>query len=294
MSAQSRAFAPLDFLQLVVIALIWGVNNVAAKIAVDAFPPMLTAAMRFGIVLVVLAPWLKWPKTADIRFFLGMLLFTGPLHFSVLFSAFRMAHEVSPMVVAMQLWAPASVVFASLILKERAGPLRWLGVGVAFFGAAALNFDPSVFAQAGALATAGCASCMYGLGATLMRRVGPMSALGTQAWIALATAPTLGLASLLFEHGQAEAMHNANWAAWAAVIFAALASSVLASAMLFGLVQRYEVSRTTPYLLTTPIISFGCAAMVLGETITAQEMLATVLVTAGVALVALAERRTAV
>jgi hypothetical protein len=29
----SRAFAPLDFLQLLSIALIWGVNNILAKIA---------------------------------------------------------------------------------------------------------------------------------------------------------------------------------------------------------------------------------------------------------------------
>ena len=65
-------------------------------------------------------------------------------------------------------------------------------------------------------------------------------------------------------------------------------------AMLFNLVQRYEVSRTTPYLLTTPIISFICASLFLGETITLQEMLATACVMSGVALVALAERRTAV
>jgi len=39
--SSSRAFAPLDLLQIVAVATIWGVNNVAAKIALMSFPPLL-------------------------------------------------------------------------------------------------------------------------------------------------------------------------------------------------------------------------------------------------------------
>lgn len=286
-----RAFAPLDLLQLLLIALIWGGNNVAAKIAVDAFPPMMTGALRFGLVLIVLAPWLRPPPGAGWRDFAAMLVFVGPLHFAVLYTGLRMAEDVSPMVVAMQLWAPASVAFAALLLGERVGVLRWLGVGIAFAGTVALNFDPAVLGQVDALVVTGLGSMIYGLGAALMRRAPAMNAWGMQAWVALATAPPLAFASAVFEHGQIETAQTAHWSAWAATVFGALASSVLASTMLFRLVQKYEVSRTTPFLLTTPVFSFAIAALMLGESITPQILFGAGMAMAGVAIVALAERR---
>ncbi len=69
--------------------------------------------------------------------------------------------------------SPASVVFAALLLKRTSGPaLRWGGVAVAFLGAALLNFDPTVFAQGWALLFVATASCCYGLGTVLVRRLG--------------------------------------------------------------------------------------------------------------------------
>lgn len=60
---------------------------------------------------------------------------------------------------------------------------------------------------------------------------------------------------------------------------------------MFRLVQKYEVSRTTPYLLLTPVISFTLAALILGDRITPQILLGAALTIAGVILVAVAERR---
>jgi O-acetylserine/cysteine efflux transporter len=60
---------------------------------------------------------------------------------------------------------------------------------------------------------------------------------------------------------------------------------------MFRLVQKYEVSRTTPYLLLSPVISFLLAALILGDRITPQIMLGAAATMGGVALVALAERR---
>ena len=78
---------------------------------------------------------------------------------------------------------------------------------------------------------------------------------------------------------------------WAALIFGGLVSSIVANAFLFRLVQKYEVSRTTPYLLMTPVISFALAALILHNQITPQIMLGAALTIGGVLLVAIAERR---
>lgn len=291
MTTPSRAFAPLDLFQLLSIAVIWGVNNILAKIAVDALPPMMTVALRFLFVLVVLIWFIRRPPQGRLPVFLLMLAVIGPVHFGIQYTGLKLATDIAPMVVAMQLWAPASVVFAALLLKERVSPLRWAGVAVAFLGTASMNFDPVVFAQGWALALVSFASISYGFGAVLVRRLGGMNVWSTQAWIALAIVPSMASASLLFETGQVDAALDAHWIVWAALIFGGLISSIVANAFLFQLVQKYEVSRTTPYLLMTPVISFTLAAVVLHNQITPQILFGAALTIGGVLLVAIAERR---
>lgn len=292
MTTASRAFDPLDLARLLAVPLIWGANNVAAMIAVRELPALFVAGVRFIIVLGCLCWALKPPARGQLWLFAAMLACIGPVHFGVQYVGLGLARDLAPMVVAMQMWAPASVVFAGLLLGERAGPLRWTGVAVAVAGVAAMTFDPVVFGQWSALALVAAASLSYGLGAVLVRRLsGAMSAWSMQAWIALACAPTLSLASLGFESGHGAAIANASWLAWACVAFGAIVSSLIANALMFSLLEKYEVSRTTPYMLVTPIVSLTLAALVLGENVTARILIGAGIAMAGVALVALAERR---
>lgn len=274
------------------MALIWGVNNVLARVALFELPPFLVVATRFAIVLVLIGwrirpiPRDKWPA------FALMLCCVGPVHFGIQFVGLRMAHDLAPMVVAMQLWAPASVVFAMLLLGEHASRLRLAGVGIAFLGVVGMTFDPVVFAQWGALSLVAAAACAYGLGTVMVRLIGAgMDVWSMQGWIALACTPSMIAATLLFEPEAAQAAAHASWFVWAAIAFAGVVSSIGANAMIFGLVQRYEVSRTTPYLLATPVISFTLAGLWLGDHITARILLGAAVTMSGVALVALAERR---
>lgn len=273
------------------IALIWGVNNVAAMVALDTFPPFMAVTLRFVLVLGLLIWMLRAPPTGARWPFTAMLGLVGPLHFGIQYIGLHMAHDLAPMVVAMQLWAPASVVFAALVLKERVSALRQAGVACAFAGVAAMAFDPVVFAQGWALLLVVAAACFYGLGAVLVRRIGPMNLWTMQAWIALASAPVSAAGSLAFERDQLSIAVHASWIAWACVVFGAVMSSILANAMMFRLVQRYEVSRTTPYLLLTPAISFTLGALVLGDQITPRIIAGAAITMGGVALVAFAERR---
>lgn len=277
---------------LLSIAMIWGVNNILAKIAVDALPAMMMAALRFIIVLAVLAIWLKPPPKGQWPLFFAMLACVGPLHFAIQSIGLKLATDLPPMIVGMQLWAPASVVFAAIVLKEHVSRLRWLGVAIAFLGAASMNFDPAVLAQGWPLFLVSAASALYGLGSVLVRKLGGgLDPWATQAWVALAAAPTLSLASLTFERGHVEAAQAAHWSVWLFIAFGALVSSVVANAFMFKLLQKYEVSRTTPFLLLTPVISFALAVIILHDRITVQILMGAAATLAGVALVALAERR---
>jgi len=292
MSPSSRALAPLDLAQILAVAGIWGLNNIAAKIVLLHLPPLLSVAVRFLVVLVALVPWLRWPPRDRWPLLLLTLFCVGPLHFGVQYTGLAMAHQLAPMVVAMQLWAPASVVFAALLLRERVGVLRWAGVAMAFLGAASMNFDPAVFAELVPLSIVALASAIYGLGTVLVRKLGAShSPWVLQAWTAMLAAPTMLTGSLLFENARYAQAFASPWYVWVLVAFGGIGSSIVASALLFRLVQRYEVSRTTPYLLLSPVISFSLAPLILGDHITVRILIGAAATLGGVLLVAIAERR---
>ena len=85
---------------LLSIALIWGVNNILAKIALDALPAMSMAALRFFIVLAALIWWIKPPPKGQLPLFFAMLAFIGPVHFAIQSIGLKMATDMPPMIVA--------------------------------------------------------------------------------------------------------------------------------------------------------------------------------------------------
>lgn len=288
----SRAFAPLDLARLVSIALIWGVNNIFAKMTLEVLPPLLTVALRFVIVLAALAVFLRPMPQIGWRSIAAMLLLVGPIHFGVQYTGIAMAEHLAPMVVVMQLWIPCSVLFAGLMLGERIGPVRMGGIGLAFLGILAMFFDPIVFAQGFALALIALAAASYALGTVLVRRIGAaMDPWSMQGWIALSITPVMLAGSWAFESGQLQAMAHTPWWIWVFIVFGSIVSSIVANAFMFHLVQNYEVSRITPFLLITPVISFVLAAWILGDEITWRIALGGAVTLAGVALVALSERQ---
>jgi O-acetylserine/cysteine efflux transporter len=77
---------------------------------------------------------------------------------------------------------------------------------------------------------------------------------------------------------------------WASLLWAGIVSSVLATTLLFWLVQRREAGRVTPYLLVTPVVSMLIGWGLMGDVLTPQILTGSAITMGGVALVALAER----
>jgi O-acetylserine/cysteine efflux transporter len=155
-----------------------------------------------------------------------------------------------------------------------------------------MSFDPVVFGQMGSLALVALAAACYGLGAVLVRRQGAaIDPWSMQAWTAVFATPVMGVGSALFEHGQIEALRHASWLIWTFIGFGAIVSSIIANAFMFQLVQRYEVTRVTPFMLMSPVVSFVLAALVLGDHVSLRVALGAAITLSGVALAALAEQR---
>ncbi|NBU29425.1 MAG: DMT family transporter, partial [Caulobacteraceae bacterium] len=127
----------------------------------------------------------------------------------------------------------------------------------------------------------------------LVRKAPSLKPLKMQALTSLAGAPVLLAASFAFEPGSVSQAIAAPPFIWGLVIFAALASTIGATALLFWLVQRHQAGRVTPWFLLTPLISCAIGVGLMGDALTSQLLIGGLASMAGVALVALSERKIA-
>jgi O-acetylserine/cysteine efflux transporter len=278
-----------DVAFLIAIALIWGINAVLTKIALGVIPPLFLSVVRFSITLIVLLPFIK-PLGTLWKPMLAVAALTGPLHFGLQFVGIDMAHDLSPMIIAMQMWIPASVALAAIFLGERAPLAPLIGMMISLIGVVIVVFEPSVFVQMPAFGLVALASVGYAGASIVMRKYGGLDPIQAQAWLAVVTIPTLALASYTTETGQMASLGQATPLVWFAIVFAAILSGIVANVGMWKMVQRYEVSRTTPFSLLTPLIAIILGIAFLGDPVTSQLFFGGALALGGVAVVALVRR----
>ena len=292
MTSPDKPHSPLTVIEIVAIfavVVIWGVNNAAAKLATETLPPLLVGAMRFGLAAACLIP-VGRPPFPNWKSLLILKLVGGPIHYGLIYLAFWLARDVSPVAVATQLWVPFTALFAFVLLRERISRFALIGMGVAFAGVAWMTLDAHAIADWKAILVGAAGSAAWAVTTVIARRTTSIPPLKMQGLLALTALPSLGFASAVFERGQLQAVQAASPLVWVSVVWAGLVSSVLATTLVFWLVQKREAGRVTPYLLATPVVSILIGWLWMGDVLTTQILAGAALSIAGVALVALAER----
>lgn len=283
---------PLSLVEIAAIAavvVIWGVNNAAAKLGTETLPPLLMAALRFAIAAACLIPFVR-PPFPNWKSLLIIVVLGGPIHYGLIYLAFWLANDVSPVSVAAQLWVPFTALFAFLLLGERLSRAALIGMGIAFAGVAWMTLDPHAISDWKGILVGIAASAAWAMTTVIARRTTSIPPLKMQGLLALVALPTLAFASAFFERGQMEAIQSADAMVWACVVWAGLVSSVVATTLVFWLVQKREAGRVTPYLLATPVISILIGWAFMGDVLTPQILAGAALTISGVAVVAMAER----
>ncbi|MFN3558211.1 MAG: DMT family transporter [Brevundimonas sp.] len=281
--------SPLEIAAIVAIIVIWGVNNAAAKLATETLPPLLVGALRFAIAAACLIPFVR-PPFPNWKSLLLIVCIGGPLHYGLVYLAFWLAHDVSPVSVATQLWVPFTALFAFLVLGEKLSRFALIGMGIAFLGVAWMTLDPHAIEDWKGIAVGVVAAGAWAMTTVIARRTTSIPPLKMQGLLALVALPTLAFGSAVFEQGQWAALQQSNAMIWACLIWAGLVSSVLATTLVFWLVQKRPAGRVTPYLLATPVVSILIGWLFMGDVLTPQILTGAGLTMAGVAVVALAER----
>lgn len=283
-----QKLSPLELSAILAIVVIWGVNNAAAKLATEYLPPLMVVSLRFAVAGLCLLPFLK-PPFPNWKSMLLIAVLGGPVHYGLIYFAFSLAQDVSPVSVATQMWIPFTTLFAFLLLGEKMRLPAILGMVVAFIGVAWMTADPRALHDWEAIVFAIIGAAVWALVTVIARRtasIPPLKMQGILAWTAL---PAMAVASLVFETGHVAAAQAAPPIVWGSILWAGLLSSVAATTLLFWLVQRREAGRVTPYLLGSTVVSVLMGWLFMGDVLTPQIMVGAALTMLGVVVVSIAE-----
>jgi drug/metabolite transporter (DMT)-like permease len=298
MSAVHERKTHLDALAVALVlvcCVLWGLNQVAAKLALADVPPLTQAALRSGgAALLVLA----WARARGIVLFdsdrtLGGGLLAGSLfaaEFACIFLGLQFT-SASRMVVFIYL-APFVVALGMPLVTrgERLSPLQWAGLAAAFAGVAwafAEGFAPTVDAPprqwlGDALGIG--AALLWGATTLVIRatRLSNAAAEKTLLYQLVVSALLLGVAAAA--SGEAWPV---RWSAMAlgSLGFQTVIVTFASYLTWFWLVRHYPATRLSAFTLLTPVAGLAAGVVLLGEPLTLRLVVATASVALGLVLV---------
>jgi len=273
------------------VCLIWAASNVLGKLVVGdwAIPPLYFVALRFLIVAAVTLPWLL-PIPQPLWRIILIGLFMGGANFALLFMGLQTAAPSAAGVV-LQLGLPLTTLLSVLVLGERIGSRRALGIALTFIGVMVVIWDPESLSFSAGLWLVAASAAAGSVGTIMMKQMDVIEPLRFQAWAGVTSVAPLALASALLETGQIHLSLEAGWKLVAALLFSALVVSVVAHTIFYGLIQRYEANLLAPLTLMTPLATIGLGTWLTGDSFDTRMILGSALALTGALIVALRRRR---
>lgn len=274
-----------DMLVGLCVALVWGAGVVFAKAAIAEFPPILLMAFRFLVTALALV-WFVRPPLSQLSKLFWVALIASAIQYSLTFTGLKSV-DVSVAALVVQLEVPFLVLLGALILKERPGLRKWIGILMAFLGVGLIAGEPKLGSAWVAMALVVCGAFSWAVGQVMVRRLKSIDGLTVTAWVAVFATPQLFVMSFIFESGQWQAIQNANWIVWSAVVYMGLIMTALGYGLWYSLVRKHPVSLVAPFLLMLPVFSVLGGLIFLGEKLTPQIAIGGTVVIVGVAFILL-------
>lgn len=273
---------PRHIAMALLIVLIWGMNFIAIGHALEGFPPILFAALRFALTglaafFVPRPKEVRWYWIGGISAFMFygqyVLLFTGMAH--------GMPDGLASLVLQSQ--APFTVLAAALLLRERTGLRQALGIAAAVAGLGVISAGRSGNVPLWSLLLTIGAGASWALGSICNRKAGATNGFALMVWASLYAAPPLFLTSLLTEgpHRIGHTFTHLELGPVLGLLYVVLLATFVGMGAWVVLITKYPASSVAPYTLGVPPIGIVAALIANGERMTALEIVGSVVVLAG-------------
>jgi len=276
----------IDFLALAVALIGWGGNFLAIRYAVLEIPSWSALAIRLCLVGLLLAFFLRNP-IPHLKYYLCITLALVLGHFGLLFLASQLTSNVSAISLFIQLNPAFALLFAWLLLREKPGRRRIIGLIMAFSAMLILYYEPNLLGASLALMTATASAMFMGLYSVLLRKmpsnIRPIDIIG---WTAIFGAPLVGMIAYYMEGPPLSTLANVTSQGYLAILYSTIVSSILSHGCWAWLCRRHPVSQVAPFSLLVPIVTMTLAALLLGEQITQQMIFAIAILCTGLLIIA--------
>jgi drug/metabolite transporter (DMT)-like permease len=285
---------------MVVLCALWGLQQVAIKVAAPDVAPIMQVALRSGLSAALVAGWARWRgQPLDL---LGPALRPGLLAGALFTAEFLFVAEGLRHTTAshMAIFLYTSPVFTALGLhlalrSERLSRLQWAGILTAFagiavaFGGGLLVAGPARGALLGDLLGVA-AGAAWGATTVVVRRSALSEAPPAQTLLyqlLVGFVLLLAAAALTGQAGQVVLTPLA----WSSLLFQGVVVSFASYLAWFWLLRRYLASRISVFSFMTPLFGVTFGVLLLGEPVTPVFGGGALLVLAGITVVSMAGPR---
>jgi O-acetylserine/cysteine efflux transporter len=264
---------------------VWGTNFVVIRAALDDFPPLLFATLRFTFVLLPAAfffrrPAVSWRSLAAY----GVLIGFG--QFGLLYIAMngRISPGLASLVVQSQVFI--TIGLSMRLSGERVRSYQIFALLLATVGIGVIMAHSDGTTTPFGLLLTLIAATSWACGNHVAKASGVTNMLGFVVWASLFSIPPLLIGSLLLE-GPASigtALAHAGPGAWLAVLWQSVGNTMFGYAAWGWLLSRHPAATITPTAMLVPVFGMGASALLLGEALPGWKLGAAALVMSGLAL----------
>jgi drug/metabolite transporter (DMT)-like permease len=283
-------------LALISACVLWSMSFIATKLALEVLPPLAVASLRLGVAAACFLPLLltggrmrRMSSPGSLLGLLGLSLFGTGLHYG--FQTVGMQYTTASNASLYVATGPITILLlGAILLGERLTARKVLGVSIAVVGVlvvmgldtiASFRLPQRIVGDLLVIASIVMWGCFTVFGKRLTDRLGAVSVTAAVTVIGAAWMAPVGWFEI---HHAGFSFAAMTPAAWGSIAFLGAGCNFLAVMLYFIGLQHTESQKVGVYLYTIPPMTAGAAAVVLGEAITVNLVIGTVLVIAGVAL----------
>ena len=270
-----------QILLALIVPITWGFGYALTKIGMDQFTPLLLMSLRFGIAGLILI-WFTKPPWEHMRELFIIAFIGSTVQYGFTYYGLK-GIDVSTASILVQLEGPILALLSTLILKERLGWPRALGMGLAFAGVIVITGEPRLSDSLDSVALVITGAVFWAIAQIMISRLKSLSGITILAWVAIIATPQMLLISLVIEDGQWESIKSASFIDWSIVFYLSFIMTVIGYSVWYHLIRICDVSKISPFLMLLPVTSIIAGMILLDEQFTLAMGIGGLLVMTGVA-----------
>ena len=270
-----------QILLALIVPITWGLGFTLAKVGMEQFPPLLIMSIRFGIAGLVLV-WFTRPPWGHMREIFLVALIGSTIQYGLTYNGLK-GIDASTAAILVQLEGPILALMGAILLKEKLGLMRILGMVLAFIGVFIIAGEPRLEGHMNSVILLIAGSTVWAVAQIMISKLKDLSGITILAWVAIMATPQMLLGSFIIEDGQWQAISTASLIDWSIIFYLALIMTVVGYSVWYHLLSRVDVSKVSPFLMLLPITSIIAGMILLNEKLTLPMIIGGLLIMTGVA-----------